>query len=129
MLFYLEGRDLVATTAPPARLSRRAVYFLKLRSQVLAGADAGRAGVVSGELSETPLDQLAALSADVLAPLLAAAGGGGRGGGGGAAQADCALQFASLGETALLKIVAAPRIIIVFVLLAAASHRHLRSPP
>lgn len=98
LLFYLEGRELVAALQPPAhRPKSRAVYFLKPRRQPLNAEHPSR-DVIFGELAESPLDQLAALSAGVFVPLL----GGGEAGAMPAATAqglaDLAQHLASTGE-------------------------------
>ena len=69
LLVYADGKDLVATTKPPSKLRKKTAYFLKLVRGPLAKEDLQRS-VLAGELSEAPLDQLAALSSGVFLPLI-----------------------------------------------------------
>lgn len=91
LLIYAEGKELVATTKPPAKLRKRTAYFLKLPPTTAAvkgrptaapddapDAKPGPASdlsdrLIAGELSDAPLDQLAALSSSVFLPLIRSA--------------------------------------------------------
>ncbi|KAL4450636.1 hypothetical protein ABPG77_000992 [Micractinium sp. CCAP 211/92] len=69
VIFYMEGRDLVATNSLPPKFKRKTVYLLKLARVPLVKEDFDKQ-VVFGELSEAVLDQLSALSQGIFLPLI-----------------------------------------------------------
>ncbi|PNW78281.1 hypothetical protein CHLRE_09g403800v5 [Chlamydomonas reinhardtii] len=71
LLIMLDGKDLSATVKPPPKFKKKTVYFLKLQETKLDNDNIKKL-VIHGEISENPLETLAAISQDVFMPVLTA---------------------------------------------------------
>ena len=70
LLFFEDAKgELVASKAPPSKLRKKSVYFLKVGGAPLTAENLGQQ-VCMGELGEAPLEQLSQTAQEVLLPLL-----------------------------------------------------------
>lgn len=70
ILFFEDAKgELVASKAPPGKLRKKTLYFLKLGGAALTAENMGHE-LCMGELGEQPLDQLSQVAQEVLLPII-----------------------------------------------------------
>eukprot|EP00891_Asterochloris_glomerata_P002883 jgi/Astpho2/2883/Aster-01037 len=69
LLVSLEGKDLAVSTKPPQKFKKKTVYFVK-QQHVPLTHDNIKTMVTYGDFGESPLEQLSAVSSEVILPLL-----------------------------------------------------------
>ncbi|GBF97683.1 flagellar outer dynein arm heavy chain beta [Raphidocelis subcapitata] len=72
LLVFYDGKDLLASTKPLPKFKKKAVYFVKKSAVKLENDTIGKE-VLHGELTDAPLETLAAVAQSVFLPLLSSA--------------------------------------------------------